>query len=341
MPLTTPMLSGARVRMTDRDGLELVVPKASGGRGNYVVPWRNIPDLCQPGVHDTRLVERVGTLRSVTRAAVRAAGGQTAAEGFAGRRPRAACQAAAAMAQEAQVMTNYHLLLSLVRQFGLTATLDGPIRPTQLEPLAKAAIGRLAVCLNRDGGEIATALSELAGMLAPIGLGERVGTARLPSVLVSMQALRSSIAMHPANTPWEAAAVGLVTKTTDVTLACLTRSLAGARAMVQDIPGLLKSWLADPAGIAANLCRSDWLTDGWGWLCHLWSLAADAPARLQALDELVMILPTLPKEVAGWAGYGGPDLPPRIAQRSSEYEGGRLSLLDAIMRNETLLALAA
>ena len=66
MPVTTPMLVGARVRLTDRNMLELVVPRTSAGRGISLAGWDQIGTLCQLGVYDTRLVARVGALQVIS-----------------------------------------------------------------------------------------------------------------------------------------------------------------------------------------------------------------------------------------------------------------------------------
>ncbi len=342
LPLTTPMLIAARVRLLDRDGLELVVPKASGGRGNYVVPWRNVTDLCQPGVHDTRLLQRIGTLGVITPATVREAGLLTEAEGFAGRRVRAAARATMEADQKARAATHYHVLLGLIRQIDGAPSARAPIPPAQFAPLARRAMGLLASRLGRESDRVAEGVATMTAVLSPLGLGDRVATARIPALLVRMQALRQSLASLPTETPWEAAAVHLITRTAEVTLSGLTSTVAEARGRAEHIPDLLTAWLADPAGITTWMTRSEWLADGWNWLCNLWSLADDASAQRRLLDEMVLILPTLPKEVAAWVGFsnGGP-LPVRITPRAAPVYRESLNIVDAIMRNETLLALSA
>jgi len=92
VPFTTPQLAGARVRPGEREGLELIVPNPSGGRGVYIVAWESMSAICRPTVHDCRLSAMVAGVRGVTPATIRQAARQAAAQGYAGRRAAvAAC----------------------------------------------------------------------------------------------------------------------------------------------------------------------------------------------------------------------------------------------------------
>ena len=339
LQLTTPLLVSARARLSGQSGLELVVPKASGGRGHYVAPWRNIADLCQPGVHDTRLLERVGTLPVLSPSTVREAALITATEGFAGRRVRAAAIAANLADQDARTLTNYHLLRALVHQVDPASLPPGSVMPAQLAPIAKQAIRRLAAQFGQESERVARGLAAIALALAPLGLGERVGKARVPALLVMMQALRQSLETLPSGSAWEAAAAHMIRRTAEITLSCLTSALAEARGMADNVCGLVKAWLADPPGVLTRLSRAEALVDGWAWVCHLWSQGSGTAAQHKLLDEIALILPSIPREVTGWAGFVERTvLPPRVAPRSGTIFTEELNIIDAAMRNEALLA---
>ncbi len=342
MPLTTPMLTGARARLTDLDGLELVVPKALGGRGNYLTPWDNIADLCELSVHDIRLLDQVGRLRTIIPATVREAGLQTAAEGFAGRRARAAALAAIEADQDARLRTHYHLLSALVRQIEPGSIQAGPGSPADLASMASRAIDKLALQMQWRRETIVSGLAKLTPMFAPLGLGERVGIARTPILLVALQGFRQSVSAVPAITDWEAQAIGLILRTTDITLSCLTCALAEARDLALNTLGLIRSWITDPSGIVARINRADWLADGWTWLCRLWSLAPNVDSQRAQLEEIVVVLPSIPDEVSQWTGFGSDTiLPPPTARSRLPVDYAEPNLIDATLRNERLLALAA
>jgi len=337
LKLTTPGLTGARVRVGSRDKVELLVPKAPGW-GDVASPWASIGDLYSPCVHDSRLLRRVGALRTITPATVRDAGLMAAAEGFAGRRAQAAARQATATDQEARALTHYHLVLSLVRQANPTSLKAGALRPTALAPLAKQAIRQLAERLQQNDEATAESLTLLALLLAPLGLGERVGTARVPALLVMIQAFRQSIASMPITTAWEDRAVATITRSADITLAGLTSALADVRGLAENGSNLVGAWLADPVGTVARITRAEWLADGWAWLCQFWFQAPDGAARHQALDEVILALPVIPAEVEHWSDFGA-ELPRPIARNPLVED--RMSVIHTTRRNETLLALAA
>jgi hypothetical protein len=338
MPLTTPLLSGARVRLTDREGLELVVPKATGGRRNTLVAWDHIADLCALSVHDIRLLDRVGRLRIITPGTIRDASWLTLSEGFAGRRARAAAMAAMAADQEARVRTHYHLLLALVSHYEPAGR---PIPPAKLPSMAAYAIERLAAHCHWRPESVADALTRLAPLLAPIGLGERIGTARIPSLLATLQAFRRSIDTLPIDTDWDAEAVALITRTTEIALACVTGALTEARALADNIPALIGAWMTDPAALTARLIRADWLTDGWISLCSYWTMAVDHDGQPPELADLVLLLPMIPDEVALWPGFAADTiLPAHHARDRLPDEYSETNLIDALARNESLVALA-
>ena len=116
VPFTTPMLAGARVRLSKRTGTELVVPNPSGSRGIYVVLWAGVRDLCNPTVHDRRLIEYISRLPQIDPAAVRKSGLEVALEGYAGRGAVAAAEAARESDDAHRLLAHFRLLAELIEQ---------------------------------------------------------------------------------------------------------------------------------------------------------------------------------------------------------------------------------
>ena len=79
LPLTTPVLLGARIRPAERAGAELILPNPAGSEGVYILPWPALHDFCAPSLHDRALWERVTALPVLTPATVREAARQVAA----------------------------------------------------------------------------------------------------------------------------------------------------------------------------------------------------------------------------------------------------------------------
>src|SRR5690348_17776725 len=90
VPFTTPALGGARARVSERSGLELIVANPAGGRGFYVMPWIAVQDFCRPTLHDRQIQERASALTCVTPRGIRQICRDVAGKGYAGREARTA-----------------------------------------------------------------------------------------------------------------------------------------------------------------------------------------------------------------------------------------------------------
>ena len=345
VPFTTPMLAGTRVRPADRLGLELIVPNPSGGRGDYILPWTGLRSLCRPTVHDVKLTERISTLRSVTPATIRTAARQLAAEGLAGRAAGAAAQAAQAAEDENQVYTNFYLLLCLVQQGEAPGSgLPPPEQesPANLKRRAKRTIASIAPRLRQDADAIATSLEELAVLFSPIGLGQRATRSRIPHAIACLKLLRREAwALPAAGDEHVADQVQMVVSTADATLRLAEATLGETRAASSRLVRLLVNWRMDPTNVGRLLARPDWLMDGWERICRLWEVASSDAERRDALDEIVPLLPIIPKEAGEWVGFHVEfERAPRTQRLVVRHEDWRTGLCvqDTIARNEALLA---
>src|ERR1043165_7480867 len=81
---TTPALSQARVRMDSRDQLELTVSAFSGVKGNYVIRWKDVPEIFSLTMHDPLLQETIRAGNSCLPPDIRRATLETAKTGLAG-----------------------------------------------------------------------------------------------------------------------------------------------------------------------------------------------------------------------------------------------------------------
>ena len=134
MSFTTPTLVGSRVRPGDRVSLELIVPNPSGGRGQYVLPWSALQNLCSPTLYDRRLQRAVAVLRGVTPAAIRKITQDVAAEGLAGREAKKSAGKTALDDRETQTIANYYLLLALVQEVMPPEVHSSAKSPYRLKP---------------------------------------------------------------------------------------------------------------------------------------------------------------------------------------------------------------
>ena len=306
VPFTTPVLTGARVRPSDRLGLEMIVPNPSGGRGHYILPWTDMGALCRPTVHDAQLTERIAGLHTVTPATIRRAGREIASRGLAGRAAGNAAGLALAQERESLVMTNFQLVLRLVQQEEPpdNATIPPEAeRPVELERRAKRTIAIIAPRLGQDADAIGSSLEQLATLYDPIGLGPRATPARLPNAVGLLKLLRQEAALLPTDADEHAPALlDMLVKTADMTLALAEQAICEARSLTDQITGLVVAWQTNSPALSRKLARADWLMDGWDRILQLWAVDPRPAARRDVLDEIAGLLPIIPREAGDWVG---------------------------------------
>lgn len=311
MPFTTPQLAGARTRPDKREQLEVILPNPAGGRGVYVLPWAGVRELCRPTVHDARLQQLVAELKVVTPSLIRRLARQVAAEGLAGREAQRAAAVVSEADRQDQMVANFQLLMALVEQVTPNrnvADRDAALAPdrsrlSEIEGRAKQTIADIAPSIGWPAETIATGLEELAAIFMGIGMGATVKQARIPRLLQALTTLQAETAIwaeqHEDDSGQAAAMVAAVA---NVTIECAQASLADARLMAVGVPTLLREWGNGPERIGARVGRCDWLMDGWEQICLIWAAADSTPARRQALDEMAMMVPMLPREASEWLG---------------------------------------
>lgn len=300
VPFTTPHLTGARLRLPERGGPELIVPNVAGRGSVGILPWDRVGSLCSPTVFDRRLAARLAQLPVLTPAAVREAAVAEAAPGLAGPEAQEAAQRA--------------------RQ----------------DDAAERARARTAL-LDRAPG--AAVPAELAALLGPLGIDDHAEAARLPRTLAALVALGEQIAERQQMGDGAADADAVVAAVRHTAAAALA-ALVNARDLAADPPALLRRWTAARAALSAELRRAEWLLDGWAWLCRFWAAPDQRASRAAArLADVAALVPPLPREAgAGPRGPRPQDAPwGRAPQHGSDWRGC-VTPQDLIARNERLLA---
>lgn len=315
MPFTSPGLAGTRVR-AGASGLELVFANPSGARGTYVVPWAGVPDICQPTLHDLRLLAALdasGGRDVIGPARVQAAARRVALDGAAGRPVRAAAEAAMATDQARIATTAHHLLSAL--------SSAGPAVPDA-----------------REAGLLARAVAEL-------GIGPGAEDAPVPRGIAVLLRLRDGLLAWAAVHPEDAAPAQLV--------AALAAHAAAGAATVLGVArhaspvALLLAWRAGPERVAALAARPAWLLDGWRLPCLVW--AAVPLGSSLALTEAAQLAPLPPRESEAWTGLPADPSAPGLLRRMLAARAGDARAADLraapapdpVARNERLRAMAA
>lgn len=302
--MTSPVLAGARVRRMH--GMEIALP-ADG-------IWVSVAAVSGQTVYDRCLLARLSALGAMTPSLVRAASLSAMAEGLAGRRAKAAAVIAIAADAAARMHTHDHLLRNVIRHLD---TRMGRVHPADQ---ASRAMDRLAAETGCSGTELAAGFAELAHGLSVVGLGSRIGTARIPVLLMEIQALRQSVA---GQVPQEA--VMLITGSADRVLARLAAAVTDIRALADNPVKLAAAWVQDRSALEHLIAEAAWLADGWPWLVHIQLSVSNQGLGRRGVATLLPRLPCLPGQFTRLV----PDEP---------YD---LNLLAVIADNEDVLARAA
>ena len=342
---TSPSLAGARVRGTARAGLEVLLPNPSGGRGLYVAAWADVRAMVRPTVHDMQLMELVAAMQTITPATIRNAARQVASEGLAGRAAGVAAVASLASDKESLALTKHQLRRRLVLQEEPSGSANLQTRDESASAFERRVMGvvmNAAPRLGQKPVEMVAHLAELAPLYDPIGLDSRAGLARIPQTVAKLRRLRHQAASLPVGAGGLAPAlIKILVGTADLTLTGVDQALADARALAEHMTDLLDAWHAQSTALAHRLDRADWMMDGWERICQLWQLDPQPAFRSDTLDQLAILLPSIPREMAEWVGSDvdtGPLAQLRTTVLGREDWRTGQSVLDVIARNEAMLA---
>lgn len=303
MPYTTPVLSGARARLAERGGIELIVPNPSGGSGIYVLPCSSLRSLCRVTVHDSRLTDRLAALRVLKPATVRQAALTVAVEGLAGRAAMEAAESAMEQDQRDAELTRYLLVMTLADRLAPAEFADSDWRheprSPDLEQRAQAITLRSAAALGRSPADLLAVIDALTEVFSPTGIAGQSPAARVPRLIDNLGALRSDLTTwikeRPCDTHLELA--DTIAEGASRGIAQAEASLTTAHAMAHDIAALLSAWRRSPDKVADIVDRSEWLIDGWPQICQLWRACRGPDERCAAMAEMALLVPTLPREV--------------------------------------------
>ncbi len=348
IPFTTPFLVGARLRPAARGGQELVVANASGGPGVYITSWEGVQSLCCPTLHDRRLSRKFDALSVPGPEPLRRIALDVAEEGLAGR--AAATAAAAARAQDARALLamNLELLLAVIRAVEPREPGGSPPEATEDEAVtrrARAALEVIAPHIGRAPEQLFQAVGEIAASFARIGAGPDADSAPLPALIARVAALPGEIGEWPFARGQDGMLdTALVQEMCALATALARLALEQARALLGDMPKLLRRWCVERAQIERLAERPDWLLDGWERICLVWSVAEDTLGRPLALREVTHLLPMLPREASDWAGLDIDARTDALTRRrrmpmAEDWRTG-ITHADLIARNERLRALA-
>jgi hypothetical protein len=346
VPFTTPLLLNARIRTAASGrGFEMLVANPSGGRGALILPWSAMLEICSPTLFDRHLWESLASSLDISPIGIRHEAQRLATLGLAGRQAALGAKDAQRREEASQRIIRRMLLAALI---GATETPNESAgRPNADDgqvfiKRGERAMARAAAMAGVGMAEFAADLETLAVALSGAPPEMEGEDARLRQMMSELHRMADEITDWVADEQQEAShvmAAKFVVATARQTLECGELALAHTDTLIADLGLLVPKWRTEKNSILEGARAPEWVLDGWKTPMALWQ-GADPKQRREAIWEMALIAPILPREAKIWLGEKTDwrDTPRRITQvvrEKSDWRSG--NMMELVARNENLI----
>lgn len=300
---TTPALSQSRVRRDSRDNLELTVSAFSGVRGNYVIRWKDVPDIFSLTMHDRALQEAIFARKSCLPPDIRKATLETAKTGLAGPEAQRSAEEALAEDENEILLTRFFLFKSALEKMsgGQMAFRVSDFTSDSGRERIKSDLGAIAQRLGTNANELYARLDHWGLLLAPIGMPGMPKECRVRRLVSGIAGLANSLSHWADSDKSEASGLArAVVKMAHFTEDFARDLAAAATRPIEYADRVLSNWEKAAVNIRRDLERLWWTVDGWEFIILLWRDAEeqDRDGQRAAVTEIYRILPIIPEKEA-------------------------------------------
>lgn len=300
---TTPALSQARIRQDSREQLELTVSAFSGVKGNYVIRWKDVPDIFSLTMHDRALQDAIHSGNSCLPPDVRRATLETAKTGLAGPEAQRMAEEALSDDEDEKLLTSFFLFKTAIEKMS-GGRMD--LRVSDLTTEAgrdkiKSGLGDIAQRLHTSSNELYRRLENWGGLIAQLGIPGMPRDCRLRRLISGISNLASMLELWADTDKSEASDLARVV----ARVARFTEEFARDQAVlvgrpVEHAERVLANWDKAEANIRKDIERLWWTVDGWEFIILLWHDAErqDRDTQRSAVTEIYRILPMIPEKEA-------------------------------------------
>ncbi|CAK0753223.1 conserved hypothetical protein [uncultured Gammaproteobacteria bacterium] len=301
VPFTTPKLSQARARLDYNGRFEFMVPNLSGGKGNYIMPWKTVLDTMSPTLHDRTLYDEMNRERAHDPYKMRMVGLRVATTGLAG--PAAAKHARELLTeeQEYQLLTNFLLVIHLLGQVNLSTDdlLKTGLASESSQHRLKQSVIHVASKLKVPHSELYARIETLSSAICSIGLPTAPKGGRLRALTVDVDGFRNRVLEWLRDMPAEVVELGEY----QASVAAYTHQLAlsvvkEADQSVNELGSMISKWEETFPKLSATIGRLAWILDGWDFMVAMTKEAErrPSPERQAVLCDCFTRLPLPPEE---------------------------------------------
>lgn len=296
IPFTTPLICGAKARLAKGGAVELLVPNPSGARGYYVMDLRATREFCQLTVHDEVLLENLLSMDAVTPATVRRCARNVAIAGSAGRDAAAAAEKAAERDDGIVNLTNYLMLMRLLRTVGIDEQeLHQPAgRDKAVQNEIKRRLVALTPKIGLTADEVIDTVGDIAFYASAIGFAGSDLRNRHPVVLEQLRPFAQAIirwsALESGDNKERAEQIADCAEWTHREVAPL---IVDCQTRLEDIVELVRAWRDGRDDVRERFSLPDWLLDGWPEIFTIWETATGEDRSMQraAIAQIHRLLP--------------------------------------------------
>jgi hypothetical protein len=340
---TTPLLVQSRIRQSDGDRVELILPNLAGGKGSYILAWRSLVQFATVTLHDHALYDAVLAIERMDPATVRTATLSVAAKGLAGRDAMRRAETLLAQEKEEALLTNFLLVVDLLKLAGISAQELMTGRPGEdTEARMKQAIFQVAHALQISPEILYQRIEVLTRSTFTVGLPWAPTPGRLRRLLGELDAFAESLTQWQSRDVTAAAEVGRFAASVALHTTSMARVTMGeSDGLIRNVLSIMRNWDRDAKIISGQMSRLAWLLDGWSYIVALWTSVENEPHERQrdTILEMARLIPVMPREVSEWTESGleqeSKSIQRKWVRLNQDWRTGR-NLMEQVARNEVL-----
>lgn len=300
---TTPALSQARVRMDGRAQLELTVSAFAGVKGNYVIRWKDVPEIFSLSMHDRELHEHIHRTNSCLPPDVRRAVLEVAKGGLAGPEAQRSAEEALDEDDNEILLTRFFLFKGALEKMsgGQVNLRVSDFVSDSGRDRVKQAMTDIAQRLSVPTQLLYDRLEAWGALISPLGVPGMSKDCRLRRIVNGISDLENAMIGWADSDRSEARDLAVpISKIAGFTADYCRELVQSAMRPGEHPERVLMNWEKAEPMIQKDLERLWWSVDGWEFVLLLWAEAKDKDRDFQraAVTEIYRILPIIPEKEA-------------------------------------------
>lgn len=301
VPFTTPVLAAARMRSTDPQKVEYLIPGLSGSKGTYVIPAKSMPEMFKMTVHDRALLEEMEAKSATSPHDIRIATLRIASTGLAGSDAAAAAKTILSAAENQELVTRLFVVVRALEQLSTTKEkfVVTDLMSDAGKKRARAELTAAGERLDIQLQELLDRLEQWGNMIAPLGVPRSAAVGPMRRVWQQLTVLSRAMRDWAAGDWADDAApdATLVADVAEETNLVATKPIGELDTALDNIAKFIVPWHETEGQLKAAMDKLGWFFDGWDGVLKVWDSAQGEVhyRQKEAVVEMVRLLPLVPQ----------------------------------------------